>query len=95
MAGNAKDKDLISRVQASAQKLRIAAIWSHGLSLKVADSFLLELYLLFMIIEDSLLRYTNNQNYNSFIRLRLIVVYHKKMYSEVFIEHPTPSWSLV
>jgi hypothetical protein len=52
MADNAKDKDLISRVQASAQKLRIAAMWSHGLSLKVADSFLLELYLLFMIIED-------------------------------------------
>jgi len=52
MANNATDKDLISRVQASAQKLKIAAAWSHGPSLKVADSFLLELYLLFMTIEE-------------------------------------------
>lgn len=52
MASNATDKDLISRVQASAQRLKIAATWSHGPSLKVADSFLLELYLLFKVIED-------------------------------------------
>ena len=52
MANNATDKDLIARVQASAQKLKVAASWSNGPSLKVADSFLLELYLLFRIVED-------------------------------------------
>ena len=52
MANNATDKDLITRVQASAQKLKVAATWSHGPSLNVANSFLLELFLLFRIVED-------------------------------------------
>lgn len=52
MAKYATDKDLIRAVQAAASSLSVASKWSTGARLKVADSFLLEMFLLFQIIQD-------------------------------------------
>jgi len=48
----AQDAALISDVQASAKLLGVAATWASGQALAVADSFLLEMYLLFRLIKE-------------------------------------------
>ena len=57
MANYATDKDLIRAVQTAASSLGVTSKWSTGKSLSVADSFLLEMYLLFTIVRDLQTKY--------------------------------------
>ena len=47
---NPADDTLVADVQAAAKELKVAAAWSNGQPLNVADDFLYEMYLLFTVV---------------------------------------------
>lgn len=58
MANHTTDKALMRRVKSAGTRLTRTALWSTNTSLNLANSFLLEMYLLFRIVQDLKSAYT-------------------------------------